>query len=285
MPAATTQGEVGSSSRTNARWIQAALNKVMGLQLAVDGIIGPQTRSAIRAFQTRAGLVPDGIVGPLTERALIQAGAGQPSGSPPTPAAPPSWTPPSPPTASTPLRQSIVRTALAELNRWRNGQVKESDPAIRPVLTDYWVTGAGTNLSDASWWSKYPWSAAFISWVMRKAGAGSAFQYSASHAVYTLAAKQNRLANNSNPFKAYRVTEAQPQPGDLVCTSRAGSGATYDNIAPGMATHCDIVTEVKPGQLVTVGGNVSDSVKTTIVPTDQQGRVNKSGYFAVIKVG
>ncbi len=120
---------------------------------------------------------------------------------------------------------------------------------------------------------------------MRKSGAGADFKYSGSHAAYTAAAKQNRLANNNNPFKAYRITEAKPRVGDLVCKRRDGSGATYDNIASGMATHCDIVTVVEPNRLITVGGNVSDSVKQTIVPTDANGFINKSDYFAVIKVG
>jgi hypothetical protein len=42
----------------------------------VDGIMGPQTRSAIRSFQQQRGLQADGRVGPQTEHAMIAAGAG-----------------------------------------------------------------------------------------------------------------------------------------------------------------------------------------------------------------
>jgi murein DD-endopeptidase MepM/ murein hydrolase activator NlpD len=36
----------------------------------IDGILGPGTRRAVRAFQRRAGLVVDGVPGPRTKRAL-----------------------------------------------------------------------------------------------------------------------------------------------------------------------------------------------------------------------
>jgi peptidoglycan hydrolase-like protein with peptidoglycan-binding domain len=35
-----------------------------------DGLMGPKTLAAIKAFQSKHGLVPDGIVGPLTTAAL-----------------------------------------------------------------------------------------------------------------------------------------------------------------------------------------------------------------------
>jgi outer membrane protein OmpA-like peptidoglycan-associated protein len=52
------------------RWVQVALNKAMGLQLRVDGILGPETIAAIRNFQRQKGLTVDGKVGRETERAL-----------------------------------------------------------------------------------------------------------------------------------------------------------------------------------------------------------------------
>src|SRR4029077_13212686 len=99
------------------------------------------------------------------------------------------------PTAPAPFdsrafRQRIVRIANQELARWGNGAIKETNPRTRRVLQDYWKTGAGANFSedqlgDPAFQKAHPWSAAFISWVMRTAGAGNAFKYSPAHAAYT----------------------------------------------------------------------------------------------------
>lgn len=64
------ESEVNRNTPDYIRWVQDSLNKVLGLQLKVDGIMGPQAKSAIRSFQQRQGLVADGVLGPNTESAL-----------------------------------------------------------------------------------------------------------------------------------------------------------------------------------------------------------------------
>jgi len=81
-----------------------------------------------------------------------------------------------------------------------------------------------------------------------------------------------------------------PQVGDIICTERENSGATYDNIADAKqrATHGDIVTEVRSGSLRVIGGNVSQNVdaKEDIV-TLPDGRLSlqgkQAGYFAIVR--
>jgi outer membrane protein OmpA-like peptidoglycan-associated protein len=80
------ESEVSRSSPDYIRWVQSSLNKILGLRLVMDGILGPATRSAIRSFQQRRGLTVNGIVGPKTETALIAAGASTPPGTSISPA-------------------------------------------------------------------------------------------------------------------------------------------------------------------------------------------------------
>ena len=62
----------------DVRWVQNSLNRILGLRLPIDGVAGPATRSATRAFQKKQGLKADGVAGPATTAAMIAAGAPSP---------------------------------------------------------------------------------------------------------------------------------------------------------------------------------------------------------------
>ncbi|WP_416960412.1 DUF2272 domain-containing protein [Streptomyces sp. Agncl-13] len=203
-----------------------------------------------------------------------------------------------------PLRARIARFAEQERTRWGNGARVETESAMTATLQDYYRTGVGStvaasDLQSGSWQGGHPWSAVFISWVMRQAGAGGAFAYSTAHREYVSAAKRNaETGNTANPFWAYPVEKIAPEVGDLVCADRDGGsgcgGVTYATVDNGTAwsTHCDVVTAVDRAgrKLTAVGGNVSDSVKAKTIAIDAQGFVvpQQSGqtcrYFAIVKV-
>jgi len=65
--------EVGRARPDYIRRVQGSLNRILGLRLPLDGVMGRETRSAIRSFQRRRGLLADGAVSHETEQALNAA--------------------------------------------------------------------------------------------------------------------------------------------------------------------------------------------------------------------
>jgi peptidoglycan hydrolase-like protein with peptidoglycan-binding domain len=256
----------------------------LGHAVTIDGNFDGRTEQAVRAFQSGAGLTSDGVCGPRTKAAIAAAVGAQ--------AVPQPGPSPTPfPTPASSLADEIVRVAKTELGRWHDGKkLRETDSEAVPVLQRYYREGVKMNLSaaelqDKKWQQAHPWSAVFISYVMRTAGAGSAFRYSPAHQDYIAAARRNRLDNvTSNPFWAYRADEVVPQVGDLVCNARGNSGATYDNIGDKQRrkTHCDIVVAVSPGKLRVIGGNVHDNVDDKVLDTLADGRISVAGKQAAI---
>jgi len=179
---------------------------------------------------------------------------------------------------------NLQNTAIKELDFWKKGSLKEGDKSMMDRLRAYWKEGGGVNWSDQKMKDE-AWSAAFISYIMKKSGAGSDFKYSTSHSTYITDAVKNRKENNSNPFKAYRPEEVKLEIGDLVGYPRQ-SGVTYDTKGAYKA-HTDIVIGIKNGIAETIGGNIADSVSITKVPLTLDGKIDKSkarnNYFVVIK--
>lgn len=124
----------------------------------------------------------------------------------------------------------------------------------------YWVDGTGTHGIDGRN-HDMPWSAAFISWVTKTAGAGSRFRYSTQHSVYIYQGIRDFLQKRDTAgYWTVRLNDSKPETGDLVCWVRE-SGVDYDHQKNGnYAGHADIVISVEQTQIWVIGGNVGDSV-------------------------
>jgi peptidoglycan hydrolase-like protein with peptidoglycan-binding domain len=141
------EGEVNRNSPVYTRWVQSSLNRIMGFRLAVDGIAGTQTRSAIRSFQSKYRLIVDGIVGPQTEQALIAHGAGNPPGGsssyiPAPPSARPPATIPTGPLTSITIESDVIMNP--ELDR----VVRELDAYFRNANLRVILTSAIRTAED-----------------------------------------------------------------------------------------------------------------------------------------
>jgi hypothetical protein len=177
------------------------------------------------------------------------------------------------------FKKKVVELAKKELKRWNNGRIKEGNAALMPTLRDYYKTGTKTFKSDR-YYIDTAWSAAFISYIMKMAGAGEKFKYSQSHSEYIQAAKENRK-KNIKTFQAFKKNEVPVTVGDLVCYPRV-AGITYET--PGLyKSHCDIITEIKPGVAVGIGGNISDSVSASNFSLDSNNKITTEKVHVIIK--
>ena len=222
-------------------------------------------------------------------------------------------------------RADAVAIALREWRLW-GSPVDDDPPGTRPPpgenkperypgmwqrVGEYWWEGEDASSVTAYWTGKhdanghqfsaredghYPWSAAFISYIMRIAGAGDRFPYAPAHAEYINAAKAQADAG-SGPLivTAERPDRYAPQPGDIICLGRGGSRAlTYDQLPTGsFPGHCDMVVAKGNGELSVIGGNVDDSVTEKHIPVTPEGMlVDATGtvvdtrypWFVVLRV-
>jgi hypothetical protein len=184
------------------------------------------------------------------------------------------------------FKKKLIQIAEEEHKAWDEGKIKEGSQDTLPRLRKYWEEGAGVKQND-NYYINEAWSSAFISYLMRKAGAGDDFKYAQSHSQYIEQAVKNRKEKNSKKFKGYRPNEVEVKVGDLVCYPRQ-SGVTYDSKS-GYKSHCDLIVEIKDNKAIGVGGNVGDSVTKKSFAL-KNGKIDKEkdnkgygGVFVVIK--
>ena len=120
----------------------------------------------------------------------------------------------------------------------------------------------------------YAWSATFISYVMRMAGARDLFAYDDAHATYINQAA--RAALGIEPVRAavaMRPEHHAPARGDVICAGRdEAAEMRFDDLpAPSFPSHCALVVAVDRGAVFVVGGNVADAVAMTRIPTTADG--------------
>jgi hypothetical protein len=190
------------------------------------------------------------------------------------------------PKKKSPFKKKLVKIADEEYNAWNQGKTKEGSQDTLPRLRKYWEEGAGIKKND-DYYINEAWSSAFISYLMRKAGAGDDFKYAQSHSQYIEQAVKNKKENNSKKFKGYKPHEVEVKVGDLVCYPRQ-NGVSYESKA-GYKSHCDLIVSIENNNAIGVGGNVSNSVSKKKFPL-KNGKIDKDkddkgygGVFVVIK--
>ena len=177
------------------------------------------------------------------------------------------------------FRSNVIDLAVNEWKSWNvPTKVKEGNARTLQKLRDYYKKGVGVNDSDR-YYITTAWSAAFISYIMKLAGAGKNFKYSQRHSTYIVNSIKNRK-ENKGAFKGYKPGEVNIELGDLVCYARQ-DGINYNTVGD-YASHCDIVTKINNNKVEAIGGNISNSVsKSTYNLND--GKIIDKEIFVVIK--
>jgi hypothetical protein len=140
------------------------------------------------------------------------------------------------------------------------------------------------------------WSAAFIDYVMRMAGARDHFLYSPTDSDFINAAWRHGMGMDPNRgITAERPESYAPQRGDLICMWRGPKQIRYDDLPTGrFPAHCDIVVAIQPGILDVIGGNVDHSVSMKQIPVTADGHLANTDrrivdhdhpWFVVLRLG
>ena len=178
------------------------------------------------------------------------------------------------PTPQTAYVTALVAIASAEYEAYHG--ISESDEPLRSRIDTY-CTGIG--IAPPSDIAAFPWSATFVSWCIKTAGATAQdFTFDPTHAVFVRAAIAN-ADSQVGVFRARPVENYVPRIGDLIHRNRSGGAITYAQARDrsDYPSHSAIVVDVGEDQLgrfaTTVGGNEHDSVRKTRVPLNANGMV------------
>ncbi len=211
-------------------------------------------------------------------------------------------------------RERLVRIALAEWEEWgrqftdHTGTIAgapgppartEDEEQAFPALVAYWSAISGREaivarnrarlrvlqaggVPDAAPWTDVPWSAAFLSFLLRSAGYDATDAPSAeAHWVIVdhLIARETRFPGRA-PFSPHAPNARPARLGDLLCATRDAARGRYARpedraaeLGRPVPMHCDVVAGVREGVVEAIGGNLGDAVRLILLPTGPDGRL------------
>jgi hypothetical protein len=150
----------------------------------------------------------------------------------------------------TPFKSDLIRIARQENQTL--GSLHRGDPELEKRIEAYCrdVDVSATSSVRAHY------SAVFISWCMRAAGASKEeFPATAAHWEYAGLALRN-VENGEGLFRARTIESYAPKPGDVIHVNRTDGKVSYDQIGDGhYRAESGIVVEVGDEKVLMVMGN------------------------------
>ena len=194
------------------------------------------------------------------------------------------------------VKQTVLALALSEWASFGKQRVYQEDgvEVIKPV--GIWEDDRKGSALVAKYWKlldpdstitgydcEDPWSAVFISWIMRRGGVDpDQFVKSAAHRDYL----RKIVDHEGDPafrLKPRHPADYAPRPGDLICRGRGKDHdlTDYHDLPYDAELHCDIVVSNAGGKLQSIGGNVRQSVSMSERPVDAAGKLDAAWFLVV----
>lgn len=180
--------------------------------------------------------------------------------------------------ATTTFAKKLSEIAQQQHSTYEN--MDEAETKLCKQIQKYWSDLGFPFTSCVS----VPWSAVFISWCVKNAGATTTeFKFAQSHSKFVNKCITNTL-QNIGVFRGRKINEYQPKIGDIIQNNRGGNSYTYEyaKINDSYLSHSAIVIEVgvdnKGRYALTIGGNEGDSIRVKEI------RLDKTGYIQQRKI-
>lgn len=187
---------------------------------------------------------------------------------------------------TTPFAKKLVDITQQQYATYKN--MDEAENKLCKQIHKYW-TDLGFNFTSCV---SVPWSAVFVSWCVKQAGATAIeFKFAQSHSKFVNKAITNAL-QVTGVFRGRKISEYQPKIGDIIHNNRGGNTYTYDFAAShdSYESHSAIVIEVGEDNAgryaLTIGGNEGDSIRVKEIRLDKNGFIkqrNANPFISIIE--
>jgi len=175
----------------------------------------------------------------------------------------------------------LASIAEEEFNQFHN--FVETDPPLSHRIQHYYATLGFTFTSVSS----VPWSAVFVSFCVKEAGATSQeFEFAMAHSVFVHKAIQN-ASHNTGVFRGVPLGVGAVRVGDILQNNRGGNHFDFAFAANHVnyLSHSAIVVsrdEDANGKFaMVIGGNESNSIRSVKVRLHPDGTVVQTGGVVV----
>jgi hypothetical protein len=188
----------------------------------------------------------------------------------------------------TPTAFATKLASIAQEQHAKFQFINEADPKLCKQIKN-WTEGIGFNFTSCT---KVPWSAVFISWCVKQAGATkSEFKFAMAHSVFANQAIKN-ASNNAGVFQGFDIGAKAPSIGDIIQNNRGNNSFDFAFAKANANYESHSVIVIETGQdadglfAFCIGGNEHDSVRRSVVRLDARGFIKQragNSFICVIK--